>query len=295
VLPSDRPLRVAVVGAGLMGTQIGCEYALGGHEATLVARRAELVSRRVDQALAAVELYDLRAPEETAAARGRIAVAGSLDAVDEPVDLVVESVAEDFDVKAEVLGRAAEQFPEAVLATNTSSLGITRLGRALGAGRRTLGTHYWNPPLLMPLVELVAGEDTSGEVVDDLERVLRDLGKRPVRVKDVPGFAWNRLQLALLREAVWLVEHGVATPETVDEIVRAGLARRWRLTGPFETAALGGAETFERVAANLFPLLSDAARIDGLERWVPSDAETLDAARQRRDAELADELRREGC
>jgi 3-hydroxyacyl-CoA dehydrogenase len=214
VLPSDRPLRVAVVGAGLMGTQIGCEYALGGHEATLVARRAELVSRRV---------------------------------------------AEDFDVKAEVLGRAAEQFPEAVLATNTSSLGITRLGRALGAGRRTLGTHYWNPPLLMPLVELVAGEDTSGEVVDDLERVLRDLGKRPVRVKDVPGFAWNRLQLALLREAVWLVEHGVATPETV------------------------------------FPLLSDAARIDGLERWVPSDAETLDAARQRRDAELADELRREGC
>ena len=290
MLPTDRPLRVAVVGAGLMGAQIGCEYALGGHEAALLARRVEPVSGRVDQAFATIERYDLRTRDETDAARARVTIVESLDAFDDPVDLVVESVAEDFALKVDVLGRAAELFPAAVLATNTSSLSVTRLGEALGAGQRTLGTHYFNPPLLMPLVELVAGDDTAEEALDGLDRVLRDVGKRPVRVRDVPGFAWNRLQLALLREAVWLVEHGVATPETVDEIVRSGLARRWRLTGPFETVALGGAETFERVAANLFPVLSDAQRIDGLDRWLLADHETVDAIRTRRDAELAREL-----
>jgi 3-hydroxybutyryl-CoA dehydrogenase len=275
-----------------MGAQIGCEYALGGHEVWLVARRPGAVADRVEQALAAVHRHGLHSAGDTAAARERITVAAALEEA-EGADLVVESIPEDFELKAGVLGHAVSVFPAALVATNTSSLSVTQLGEAIGAPERTLGTHYWNPPLLMPLVELVAGNRTAPEALDAVEDVLGVLGKRPVRVKDVPGFVWNRLQLALLREAVWVVENAVAAPETVDEIVRAGLARRWRLTGPFETAGLGGVETFERVAANLFPVLSDAQLAEGLSRWVPSDPSALEAAKARRDDELAAELRRD--
>jgi 3-hydroxybutyryl-CoA dehydrogenase len=210
------------------------------------------------------------------------------------VDLVVESVVEDLAAKIDVLRRCAERFPDAILASNTSSLSITALGEGAGATERTIGTHYWNPPLLMPMVEVIKGQETAAATVERMTETLRALGKRPVLVeKDVPGFVWNRLQLALVREAAWIVEQGVATPETVDEIVRDGLARRWRLTGPFATMALGGPDTFARVAANLFPVLSDAESLDDLGRWLDRDPEALAAIRERRDAGLVAELRRE--
>ena len=128
------------------------------------------------------------------------------------------------------------------LASNTSSLSIGRLGGWAGASKRMLGTHYWNPPLLMPLVEVVAGPETGPALIEQVMELLRELGKRPVAVeRDVDGFVWNRLQLALLRRRSGSSSRKVASPEVVDEIVRDGLARRWRYTGPFATAAaLGG-------------------------------------------------------
>ncbi|HKG26392.1 MAG TPA: 3-hydroxyacyl-CoA dehydrogenase family protein, partial [Thermomicrobiales bacterium] len=207
---------------------------------------------------------------------------------------VVESIVEDLDAKIEVLRDAAGRWPAAILASNTSALSITKLGQGAGAPEQTIGTHYWNPPLLMPLVEVVCGDETADKVADEVIATLRALGKRPLDVRrDVPGFVWNRLQLALLREAVWIVENGVATPEVIDETVRDGLARRWRLTGPFETVALGGPDTFTRIAANLFPELSDAHEIRNLGRWLKSDADELAAIRARRDAGLRDELDRD--
>jgi 3-hydroxyacyl-CoA dehydrogenase len=109
--------------------------------------------------------------------------------------------------------------------------------------------------------------------------------------RDVDGFVWNRLQLALLREAVWIVERGVASPETVDEIVRDGLARRLRYTGPFQTAALGGAATFERVAENLWPVLSRQRHLKDLQQWLDERPETTGPLRERRDEGLAADLR----
>ena len=210
---------------------------------------------------------------------------------------MVESVVEDLAEKAQALAPVVARAPQAIIATNTSSIPITEIGRAIGAPERTVGAHYWNPPLLMPLVEVIRGEETSDDVVETLTATLRGLGKRPVLVdRDVPGFAWNRLQLALLREAVWLVENGVASPAVVDEIVRDGLARRWRYTGPFQTAALGGPATFERVAANLWPVLSDADSLADLRRWLDESTATTTALRERRDKGLAADLRadREG-
>jgi 3-hydroxybutyryl-CoA dehydrogenase len=201
-------------------------------------------------------------------------------------------VVEDLAQKAAALAPVIPFAPEAIIASNTSSIPITEIGAKIGVPERTIGAHYWNPPLLMPLVELIRGDQTSDEVVATMTATLRALGKRPVIAdRDVPGFVWNRLQLALLREAVWIVEQGVASPETVDEIVRDGLARRWRYTGPFQTAALGGAKTFEQVAANLWPVLSCATSLANLRQWLDESPETTGPLRERRDAGLAADLR----
>ena len=287
-------LRVLVVGAGLMGSQIGCEYARAGHAVAFSARDPDRARARVQRVLAEAQALGVFTPEEAAAAAGRVAVHPPARAAAEPADLVVESIPEDLELKAAVLGELAAAMPAAVLASNTSSLSITALGERVGAPERTVGTHYWNPPLLMPLVELVAGERTDAAVLNRARQALTSAGKRPVLVRrDVPGFIWNRLQLAVLREALWLVEQGVATPEEVDEVIRDGLARRSRLTGPFETAALGGVDTFKRVAANLLPELSGATDAEGLDRWTGRPAAELEALRRRRDRALAEELVRE--
>jgi 3-hydroxybutyryl-CoA dehydrogenase len=285
-------MAVVVLGAGRMGSQIGAEYALGGHDVTWVVRDGGRAAAAVEAAFAVAESTALWTAAEVTGARDRTHVATALRAAGAGVELVAESVAEDLAVKGPLLRAAAERWPEAILATNTSSLRIADLGEAAGAPERTIGAHWWNPPLLMPLVEVVPAAQTGAEAVERTMGLLRALGKRPVLIaRDVPGFAWNRLQFALLREALWLVQEGVVTPEVVDEIVRDGLARRWRLTGPFETAQLGGPETFAAVAANLFGELSQAADAAALTTWPKEDEATLAALRRRRDESLIAALR----
>jgi 3-hydroxybutyryl-CoA dehydrogenase len=284
---------VTVLGAGLMGAQIATEYALGGWSVACVSRRPEAAEARLREALGLVERTRLAAAPAcgAAAARVRLATPGADLG---PCDLIVESLPEDLDLKAEVLGPPAARHPEALVATNTSSISITALGRAAEVSGRIVGTHYWNPPLLMPLVEIVAGEGTPGERLDEIAAALTELGKRPVRLnREVPGLLWNRVQAAVLRECLWLVEEGAASPETLDEVMRDGLARRWRLTGPFETVGLGGAPVFDAIAENLFPSLSDAEAGAGFGPYVPTDPERLRALRSARDEELARLLREE--
>ncbi len=169
--------------------------------------------------------------------------------------------------------------PAAVVATNTSSLSITAIGDAIGAPERTVGTHYLNPPLLMPPVEIVAGERTSAETVAFARDTVAALGKLPVLVRrDVPGFVWNRLQFALVRECAWLVESGVASAEDVDTVVREGLARRWRHVGPLRSIALGGVDTWNRSGANIVPELSDAAALPDLAELAIADGDLVAAA-----------------
>ena len=284
---------VAVLGAGLMGAQIACEYALGAWSVTCVSRRPEAAEARLREALRLVERERLADAStcSAAAARVRFATPGADLG---HCELIVESLPEDLDLKAELLGALAARHSEALVATNTSSISVTELGGAAGVSGRIVGTHYWNPPLLMPLVEIVAGEGTPVERLDAIAAVLTELGKRPVRLnREVPGLLWNRLQAAVLRECLWLVEEGVAPPETLDEVMRDGLARRWRLTGPFETVGLGGAQVFDAIAENLFPSLSDAGSGTGFGPHVPTDPERLRALRSARDEELARLLREE--
>ncbi len=279
--------RVLVVGAGLMGAQIGCEYALGGHDVTLTARHPDAIDERVESALTRADELGLYPSAQIADARTRLETAADPDSAG--WNLVVESVPEDFDLKVELLRPLAQGSPDAILATNTSSLSVTELGDAIGAPERTIGTHYWNPPLLMPLVEIVAGERTSPETVELVRETVAALGKRPVLVRDVPGFVWNRIQMAVLREAAWIVDNDVAAPGTVDEILTYGLARRWSNVGFFQAISLGGVGTWQRTSANLLPELSAATELPDLRRFTKDPAELADVA-ARRDRGLVRDL-----
>jgi 3-hydroxybutyryl-CoA dehydrogenase len=285
-------VKVLVVGAGLMGTQIGCEYALGGHDVVLVARDpARLADRRDDTLRLVVEL-GLAEQAAAEAAGERLTVAAS-PAEAGQCDLALESVPEDLDLKAALLGEVATASPEAIIASNTSSLSITELGKRAGAPGRTIGTHYWNPPLLMSPVEVVPGAETTAELVDCVCELLRALRKRPVVVADVPGFVWNRIQVAVLREAAWLAENGVAAPDAIDEILTYGLGRRWSNVGFFEAIALGGVDTWQRTAANLLPQLSAESSIGDLRQWLTHDRQRLAETAARRDRGLVRDLLQE--
>ena len=285
-------MHVVCLGAGRMGSQIACEYALGGHTVAVVTRRPAPARERVDATLGVLMKYGLASPDLVEASREKLSFSTRLEPGASP-SLVVESLPEDREVKRAELSKATTAWPDATIATNTSSMGITELGELAGASTRIVATHYWNPPILMPLVEVVGGRDTEPERVDWIETTLRSLGKRPVVLAtEVPGLLWNRLQLALLRECLWLVDNHVATTSQIDEVVRDGLARRWRLLGPFETVSLGGAEVFDAIAANLFPALSDATEGE-FRRYLEQDPEALSKLARRRDQGLAAELREE--
>ncbi|MHB2001051.1 MAG: 3-hydroxyacyl-CoA dehydrogenase family protein [Solirubrobacteraceae bacterium] len=282
---------VALLGVGLMGSQIGCEYALAGWAVSWVVRDEARAREKVEGALELARAHRIATAESVLAARARM----TYGAPPSRCELIVESLPEDLDVKATVLRRLAGEHPDALVATNTSSISISEIGRCADVSERIVGTHYWNPPLLMPLVEVVAAERTPPAARDTIVELLRGIGKRPVVLDhEVQGLLWNRLQLAVLREALWLVEHGVASAETIDEVMRDGLARRWRLTGPFETVGLGGADTFDAIAVNLFPALSSAREPSGgFVSHVSKEQSLLETLRRRRDEALAAELRAE--
>jgi 3-hydroxybutyryl-CoA dehydrogenase len=277
-----------------MGAQIGLEYALGGHDVTLVARDTAAVEERLRRALSLVATERLAPPEAIAAAEERTVIVGAVDEATAQCDLAVESLPESLDVKVEILGVVAAHAPDAILASNTSSIPITTLADALGEPERVVGTHYLNPPLLMPTVEVIPGMRTHEWITNRLVDVLKELGKLPVVVRrDVPGFIWNRLQFALLRECAWLVDNDVAGTGDVDLILREGLARRWRRVGPFAAIGLGGLDTWTRSAANLVPELSTTSELGDLGRFAPSDRDELERLAAARDQILAAELREE--
>ena len=273
-----------------MGAQIGVEYALGGHRVVLNARDTAAASDRAEAGLSLLARHGIRSEEDVRKARSRLSTDGSPTQAAKEADLVVESLPEHLELKIAVLRDVLGVAPDAVIATNTSSFSITAIGEAIGVPERTVGTHYLNPPLLMPPVEVIAGAGTSAETLELARATVASLGKLPVVVKrDVPGFVWNRLQFALVRECAWLVENGVVQPEDIDTVMREGLARRWRRVGPLRAMALGGIDTWNRSGENIVPELSNALELPDLGQLAIAHGD-LGAAAAARDAALAQEL-----
>ena len=216
--------KVAVIGAGLMGHGIAQVFAVH-HYAVAVfdpnPKVLETVGSRIQ-----TNLCDLG---EDPSALDRLSFCVELQQAVAGANFVVEAAPEDLELKRELFKSIeAAAPPQAILASNTSVIPITQIMAALADRTRCLGTHWWNPPYLIPLVEVIETEWTSAEVLDRTIALHAALGKTPVHVKrDVAGFVGNRLQHALWREAIALVEHGVCDAQTVDTVVKASLAGAW--------------------------------------------------------------------
>jgi 3-hydroxybutyryl-CoA dehydrogenase len=215
-------------------------------------------------------------------------------------DLVIEAVTEDPDVKLAVYREVEEAArPETVLATNTSAIPVAKLAQGLRRPERFLGTHWFNPPQWVPCVEVIAAPATEPEVVERVTALLTRAGKRPVPVGDGPGFVANRLQLAMFREAVAVVEAGLASPEAVDEVVRSSFGFRLPFFGPFLIADMAGLDThagaYRAIEAVLGPSwapptpvreMVEAGRLGTKvgKGYLPHDPERLPELLERRDA-----------
>lgn len=238
---------IAVLGAGVMGAGIARVFGRAGHE---------------------VRVFDV---DPAAAARAAESAGASAHAsVEEAVagaTIVLEAAPERLELKHALLAQVEAANAEAVIASNTSSIAPDALAAGMRDPSRLVIAHFFNPADTVPLVEVVPGPATPAATVERMVALLTAAGKTAVPLaQQVEGFIANRLQAALYREAMHLVERGIATPEQVDQAVTAGLGPRWALAGPFEIMDLGGLDVWQSVTDGIFPTLGDASAAPAMLR-----------------------------
>lgn len=243
----------AIVGGGIMGCDIAAIFAAGGWQVHVVSptpATLESLPARLGKALAALQA------EPSLAAR----VQTHAQLVDVPwpqVAIVIEAATEELALKQQLFSQIeALARPDIPLATNTSSFQISDVGQHLRTRSRVIGLHFFMPAHLVPAVEVVCAEFSDAAVADTAEAIMKSLGKMPLRVaKDIPGFVANRLQHALVREALWMVANGVASPEAVDTAVRYGFGFRFLACGPMLQKEMSGWDTNYRSGSMIYPSL----------------------------------------
>ncbi len=244
--------KIAVVGAGLMGHGIAQVFALAGHDVTIY----DSVKASLDSAKARI-LANLKDLGDDQKAVERVTPVADLSDAVRAADYVVEAVLEDLALKQKLFGEIESYArPDAILASNTSVIPITDIMQGLKRRERALGTHWWNPPFLVPLVEVIETQWTTPEAVAFTMKLHTDAGKKPAHVKkDVPGFIGNRLQHALWREAVALVENGICDAQTVDDVIKAAFGRRLAVLGPLENADMVGTDLTLAIHKTVLPAI----------------------------------------
>lgn len=247
--------RIAILGGGLMGHGIALVFARAGHTVTITdplpGVRSAILAR------ISGTLDDLGASGD---ALTHVTVVDTLEACVAGADWVIEAAPEDLALKQKIFADVARAAPrDAILASNTSVIPIGQIMAEVTPRGRALGTHWWNPPYLVPLVEVVRTPQTADDAVAATMALLRAVGKTPVEVrKDVAGFVGNRLQHALWREAIALVAEGVCDAGTVDEVVKSGFGARLAVLGPLENADLVGLDLTRAIHGYVFPALDRA-------------------------------------
>ena len=306
----ERFERAAVIGTGMMGPGIALTLSLGGVWARLISRSEEGAReglRKAHEQLATLERHTLAAPERAAFARETLSAGTDLEDTVRQAELVVESAPEDMAFKQALFAQLdAWARPETILASNTSGLSITEIASQCASAGRVMTAHFWNPPHLMPLVEIVRGAKTDAVLAEQLRTLLAHCGKAVVMVKkDRPGQLGNRLQMALWREAIYIAQEGIADIEDIDTAAKLGFGLRLPVYGMFEHADMVGLTLANAVLANaardLYSLPSPpvllaqkieagetgAASGRGFYDWTRRDAA---AVRERRDAFVLDFL-----
>ncbi|MDO4516550.1 MAG: 3-hydroxyacyl-CoA dehydrogenase family protein [Bacillota bacterium] len=262
---------VVVAGAGAMGVTLTRLFAQSGFAVTLWNRRQVSLDKAQDRITKDLtHLRDQgRLAEYPEAILSRIQYTTEFD-VYTTADFVIENIAEDLAVKQDFFRKISALVPETtVLSTNTSGLRVSDIAQAVERPERFCGMHWWNPPDLIPLVEITRGDQTSQEAAQIVHDLAIDLEKKPVIVqKDILGIIGNRLQYAVLREALHIIQMGAAGPREVDAAMKYGPGFRYSILGPLETVDLGGLDIFRAVSNYLFadlgaetrsPVLNDLA------------------------------------
>jgi 3-hydroxybutyryl-CoA dehydrogenase len=282
-----QPHKIGVIGGGLMGHGIAYLLAAAGHEVAVFEPVADVRASLSPRLHAIAHLL-----EDDPGLIERIEAHDTLAAAVKDAQFVFEAAPEKLTLKQQIFGElAALAGTDTILASNSSAIPTTEIARFLKHRERVVGTHFWNPPHLVPLVEVIQGEKTSEAVVRNTMDLLRDAGRKPVHVKrDIPGFVGNRLQHALKREAIALVADGVCDAETVDEVVKSGFGARMAVLGPMEQSDLVGLnltldigevliEHLDR-SAGPHPFLREKVKAgklgmhtgEGFRRWTPEQA-----------------------
>ena len=263
--------KAMVIGTGMMGPGIAVSLALGGVEATVVSRTQEGAAKGLGSCHTALDILlanGLISKEQEEAGRSLVHCSDQFDETVRSVDLVVESAPENLPFKQDLFAHMDSiAKPEAVLASNTSALSITAIAERCQRPERVLTTHFWNPPHLMPLVEIVMGAKTSPEVAESVKELLRRCGKMPVMVKkDRPGQLGNRLQMALVREAANIVQEGIASVEDVDLAAKSGFGLRLPVYGILEHQDAVGLDMGLHIVDYVTPDLNNEPRAPELMR-----------------------------
>ncbi|MBP2639246.1 MAG: 3-hydroxyacyl-CoA dehydrogenase NAD-binding protein [Firmicutes bacterium] len=251
------------LGTGTMGFGTALMFAMAGYNVRMFGRSEASIERGFKGIKAGLETYQqhgLVDPKDITAILARIKGVTTLKEAAVDADFVIESVAEDLSVKQDIFAEMEKLCsPNTIFATNTSGLSPTAVAEKLTGKERFVVAHFWNPPHLVPLVEVVPGKHTAQETVDTTWKLMEKIGKKPVALKkEALGFIGNRLQFALLREALYIVENGIATQEAVDTTMKYSLGRRLSTSGPIESADLGGLDIFCNISSYLNKDLCDS-------------------------------------
>ncbi len=256
--------RVAVLGAGKMGLGIAQLFATRGHEVKVIYvydDKTRYDSREViREHLEELSDNDVIAREQIPEILGHISFADTIEETADFADIVFEGIIEKLEIKQEYFARMDAVFPETtVLATNTSAISITEIAEKSVHKDRIIGTHFWNPAYLIPLVEVIRTRYVSDETVKVTYDLLKEAGKHPVIVKkDVPGFLANRMQHALFREALSIIEQDIADPADVDDAIKYGFGMRLGICAPVEVMDMGGLDLTYDIHKYLFPHLENS-------------------------------------
>ena len=263
---------IAVVGAGLIGQAAATEFALGRYQVNLHSRSDESLQRgikKVEEILRQLTSLGLVTQDQADTALPRIQMSRDLNSCVEDVQVVYEAVYEDRELKQQIFGDLDRFCPAStILVRGTSTLSVKDLASVTNRPDKVLLANYSNPPYLVPLAEVTRDEATSDETVTTFCDLLTKIGKKPVVIqKDTPGFVANRLQGALLREALSLVDKGIVTAQDIDTIITSSFGPRWATAGVFDVFELAGWDLVATSASYLLPQLDNSPDVPpGLER-----------------------------
>ena len=249
---------IAIIGSGLMGHGIAQVFACAGHPVCIVdPNEASLhaTPERIRVNLTRMAEHGVKLGDEIDTILARVRLATSMAKGCEGADFVIEAVFEEMALKQQVFAELDRLCPpQTVLCSNASVMSITQIASQAQHKERIVGTHWWNPPYLIPLVEVVRTEESAAWCVEAVFDLLQRVGKRPVRVnKDVPGFVGNRLQHALWREAFAMIDEGICDAATVDEVVRNSFGLRLPVLGPIENADMVGLDLTQAIHNYILP------------------------------------------